>query len=160
MEKKRKRENLEYHQKYNLDKIRHIQIKYRAWKACPPKLDVKNFKQKFHAALLGWKIRRIMAYLKTIPSVKESIDYVALRNDIKEEAPTDMFSKQIIEKYPEMLKNFQVKFEDLLENAVWIKKPNVPTPTKSKAKANIKKERSKPNIIPVKHKINKEEVTK
>lgn len=33
VEKRRKREVLEFHQKYNLDKIVHIQVKYRAIKS-------------------------------------------------------------------------------------------------------------------------------
>jgi hypothetical protein len=56
---RKKRENLDFHKKYHLDKIKHIQVKYRAMKSRPKKLNVPRFKQIFHGALLGWKIRRI-----------------------------------------------------------------------------------------------------
>lgn len=121
IKKREQRENLEFHEKYHLDKIKYIQIKYRALKARPKKLNVPRFKQIFHAALLGWKIRRIMSYLQTLPQVREAMDYVKLRNDIDSNRPNDAFSKQIIEKYPEMIVIFQNNFNDLIENAVWIK---------------------------------------
>jgi len=92
--------------------------------------------------------------------MKECMDYVMLRHDIKEDTPTDLFSKQIIEKYPEMVKQFLEKFYDLNENAVWIKKPTSITPTKLKNKASIKKERSKPNKIPAKPLKKPNELTK
>jgi hypothetical protein len=150
VEQRTKRENLEYHNTYHLDKVKHIQIKYRAIKACPKKLDVRRFKALLYGSLLGWKIRRIIAYMKTIPVIKESIDYVSLRNDITDSNPTDLFSIQIIERYPEMIRTFQTKFFDLNENAVWIKKPKTFTPTKARNRPSFKKERSKPSKIPPK----------
>jgi hypothetical protein len=33
----------------------------------------------------------------------------------------DMFSRQIIAQFPEKLQIFQEKFDDLIENAIWIK---------------------------------------
>lgn len=89
VEKRRKRETLEYHQKYNLDKIKHIQIKWRAIKSCPEKLDVRRFKDVFYASILGWKTRRILQYMRTIPSIREAMDYIILRSDIKTKNPSD-----------------------------------------------------------------------
>lgn len=151
LKKKEQRENLEFHEKYHLDKIIHLQIKYRAWKARPNKLNVSKFKQTFHGALLGWKIRRIINYLNSVPTVREAIDYIKLRNDIEDPSPTDAFSKQIIEKYPDMVNIFQTNFNDLIENAVWIKKPVSKSPTFSKTGTKKTfKERSKPSKIPAK----------
>jgi hypothetical protein len=65
--------------------------------------------------------KNIISYLQTLPHVREAIDYVKLRNDITSDQPNDPFSKQIIEKYPEMIVVFQNNFNDLIENAVWIK---------------------------------------
>lgn len=151
VKKREKRENLEFHEKYNLEYIKYLQIKYRAWKARPNKINVPRFKQVFHAFLIGWKTRRILSYLQTVPAIREAMDYIKLRNDIKGNDPNDLFSKQIIEKYPEMIKMFQDKFHDLVENAIWIKKPNAKTPTKPKESASKPmKERSKPTKIPAK----------
>lgn len=150
VEKRRKRETLEYHRVYNLDKIKHIQTKWRAIKACPDKLDVRRFKEVFYATLLGWKTRRILQYMRTIPSIKEAIDYISLRSDIKTSSPTDLFSIQIIERYPEMQNIFQTKLADLIENTVWIKKPKSITPTKTKLVPKPKKERSQASKIPPK----------
>lgn len=149
--KREKRENLEFHEKYNLEHIKYLQIKYRAWKARPNKINVPRFKQVFFAYLIGWKTRRILSYLQTVPAIREAMDYIKLRNDIKGNDPNDLFSKQIIEKYPEMTKIFHDKFHDLVENAIWIKKPNSKTPTKSKESVSKPvKERSKPTKIPAK----------
>ena len=150
VEKRRKRETLEYHQKYNLDKIKHIQIKWRAIKSCPEKLDVRRFKDVFYASILGWKTRRILQYMRTIPSIREAMDYIILRSDIKTKNPSDWFSLQIIERYPEMQKSFQNKLADLIENTVWIKKPKAITPTKAKFVPKPKKERSQISKIPPK----------
>lgn len=161
--RREKREMLEFHDKYNLEKIKHIQIKYRALKARPKKINVPRFKELFHAALLGWKIRRIISYLRTVPQVKEAIDYINLRNDIKDPEPSDLFSKQIIERYPDMIKIFMTAFEDLIDNAVWIKKPTIKTPIKQNRPSTTKKplkERSKPNKIPSKPSVKKVETTK
>lgn len=111
---------------------------------------MRRFKDVFYAVLLGWKTRRIMAYLNTLPSIRESLDYIKLRWDLKETQVNDPFSKQIILKYPEMIKIFQNKYYDLDENAVWIKKPKTATPTKSTNRQPIKKERSKMSKIPEK----------
>ena len=138
------RENLEFHEKYNLDKIKHIQIKYKALKSMPRKLNVPRFKEIFHAYLLGWKIRRIIGYLQTIPNVREAIDYIKLKNDIQDSNPDDLFSKQIIERYPEMMKTFSDSYNDLIENAVWIKRPNIPTPKVKKASTLNRTMRKKP----------------
>lgn len=79
LEKKTKREQLEYHRIYHLNEIVYLQTKWRAWKSRPKKLDVKRFKDKFYAVLLGWKVRRIMSYLRTLPNIKEAIDFVKLK---------------------------------------------------------------------------------
>lgn len=121
LKEKAKRENLEYHKTYNYKKIVLIQLKYKARFACPKKINVPRFKELFNAYLLGWKERRIMGYLYNLPKVREAIDYIKLRNDIKEDNPTDLFSLQILEKYPEMIKIFKDSFLDLNENTVWIK---------------------------------------
>lgn len=59
--------------------------------------------------------------MKTLPEIKEAIDFVKLRNDINDSDQNDMFSRQIIAQYPEKIQMFQDKFYDLLENAIWIK---------------------------------------
>lgn len=143
LEKKEKREQLEYHELYNLPEIIYLQTKWRAWKSKPPKLDIKRFKANFYACLLGWKVRRIMSYLRTLPEIKEAIDFVKLRNDLEEHNPHDMFSRQIIAQYPEKVAIFQYKYEDLMENAIWIKKPTIKAVTKQRkpfVKQNAKRE--------------------
>jgi hypothetical protein len=77
--KKAKREQLEYHRIYHLNEINYLQTKWRAWKARPKKLDVKRFKDLFYSVLIGWKVRRIMSYLRTLPNIKEAIDFVKLK---------------------------------------------------------------------------------
>jgi hypothetical protein len=121
MKRRAKKEMLEYHNKYHLDQIKHIQTKYRYRKAAPKKINVPRFKQIFHAFLLGWRVRRIIGYLHNVPQVREAIDYIKLKNDIKEGHENDPFSKQILEKYPGMVTIFTESFDDLIVNAVWIK---------------------------------------
>ena len=65
--------------------------------------------------------------MKTLPEIKEAIDFIKLKNDLEDPDPNDMFSRQIINQYPEKLAIFNTKFYDLLENAIWIKKPNLNT---------------------------------
>lgn len=96
---------------------------------------------------MGWRVRRVLDYLQAVPKVREAIDYIKLRNDIQDSNPTDLFSKQIIERHPQMLKIFRDSFFDLIENAVWIKKPNTHTPKRANNTNHIK-ERSKPSKIP------------
>lgn len=86
-------------------------------------MNVPRFKQLFSAYLLGWKQRRILKYLQDAPKVREAIDYIKLRNDINDKATTDLFAKQIVEKFPAMMKLFHDSYNDLVENTVWIKKP-------------------------------------
>jgi hypothetical protein len=148
MKRRAKKEMLEYHNKYHLDQIKHIQTKYRYWKASPKKINVPRFKQIFHAFLLGWRVRRIIGYLHNVPQVREAIDYIKLKNDIKEGHENDPFSRQILEKYPGMVTIFTGSFDDLIENAVWIKRPNIQSQKKKKSFTKANKERSKPNKIP------------
>jgi hypothetical protein len=89
-----------------------------------------------------------MDYLQSVPNVREAIDYIKLRNDIQDPNPSDLFSKQIIERHPQMLATFRESFTDLIENAVWIKKPNS-SPKKSRTPITKPiKERSRPSKIP------------
>lgn len=121
LDKKEKREWLEYHQIYHLPEITYLQTKWRAWKAKPKKLNILRFKDVFLAVLQGWKIRRILSYMRTLPEIKEAIDFIKLRCDLEELNSNDMFSQQIIAQYPEKLEIFQERFYDLYENAIWIK---------------------------------------
>ena len=114
----------------------YLQRKWRAMKERPKKLDVRRFKDLFYSTLIGWRIRRIISYMKTLPEIKEAIDYVKLKSDL-DNSPNDMFSRQIIAQFPEKIIIFHEKFEDLYENAIWIKKPNVKSPQRNK-KAFIK----------------------
>lgn len=149
IKRRAKKEMLEFHNNYHLDEIKHIQTKYRHWKATPKKINVPRFKQLFHATLLGWRVRRIIGYLHNVPQVREAIDYINLKNDIKEGHASDAFSKQIIEKYPGMVKIFTDSFNDLIENAVWIKKPTITSSKRDRTSFTKSiKERSKPNKIP------------
>lgn len=121
LKKKDLKERLEFHEIYHLEKIKLIQNKYKALKSRPKKLNVGLFKQRFYALLQGWRVRRIISYLKSLPEMKEAIDFIRLRFDIVEEDPSDLFQKQIISQFPKHIKIFTEKFYDLNENAVWIK---------------------------------------
>ena len=123
LRKRRLRAMLEYHKKYNLSKILLIQRKFRAPKVVTHKINFRKFKQRLYALIQGWKVRRIMSYIKSIPEMKEAIDFIRLRNDILNEDTEDLFSKKIIQQFPEKVDFFNRKFNDLYENTVWIKKP-------------------------------------
>jgi hypothetical protein len=143
LEKKEKKEQIEYHSIYHLPEIVYMQTKWRAWKTKPKKINVRRFREVFLAVLQGWRIRRILSYLKTLPDVKEAIDFIKLKFDLEDHNPNDAFSKQIISQYPEKLEMFQFRFNDLYENVVWIKKPTS-KPTERQRKpfitANTKKD--------------------
>ena len=81
LDRKKKREWIEYHKIYHLNEVVYIQEKWKALKARPPKLNVKRFKEVFYGALIGWRIRRILSYLKSLPEIKEAIDFVKLKGD-------------------------------------------------------------------------------
>lgn len=115
-----KKQWLEFHRIYHSSAILLIQTKWRALKARPKKINVKRFKDLFYSTLIGWRIRRILSYMKSLPNIKEAIDFAKLRSDLDDD-PTDMFSLQIIAQFPEKIAVFHEKFEDLYENAVWIK---------------------------------------
>lgn len=143
LRRRKNREQLEYHRIYHLPEIVYLQTKWRAWKSKPKKINVRRFKDVFYSVLQGWRIRRILSYLKTLPEVKEAIDFVKLKFDLEEHNPNDAFSKQIISQYPEKLEMFQLRFQDLYENAVWIKKPSSKPATRQRKpfmKANAKNE--------------------
>ena len=163
LEKKAKREQLEFHRIYHLPEITFIQEQWRKQKTRLPKLDVPRFKQLFYAYLQGWKIRRIMSYLKSLPEVKEAIDFVKLKADVEQHDNNDAFSRQIMMQYPEKLEMFQDRFQDLLENAIWIKKPvpklvnkakkpyiksNSKNETVSKKKTQHKEPQKQPKVPP------------
>jgi len=86
-------------------------------------MNVKKFKEIFSAFIEGWKVRRIIRFLKTLPEIREAIDFIHLRMDIRNYDSSDLFSQKIIQQYPEKVKLFTSKFYDLYNNSVWIKKP-------------------------------------
>ena len=61
-----------------------------------PKVDVPKFKARFEAALLGWRTRRTMRFVKTLPSVREVNDLVKLAGDLQKDQKVDNFSMQIM----------------------------------------------------------------
>lgn len=142
LDRKEKREWLDFHGIYHLNEIIYLQTKWRAFKQRPKKLDVKRFKEVFYGVLIGWRIRRILSYMKSLPDIKEAVDFVKLRTDLDSNS-SDMFSLQIISQFPQKIAVFQNKFYDLYENAVWIKKPNLKQSNNKRKpfiKANSKKQ--------------------
>lgn len=138
-----KRERFEYFKVFHIDEVLLIQAKYRAYKTRPMKLNVRKFKDTFYAVLQGWRVRRIISYIKTLPEIREAIDYIHLRLDIKEVNLNDPFQKQIITQFPMKIKIVIDKYHDLNENAVWIKKPvttqSKPKKVQPKSQKNVKK---------------------
>ena len=138
---KRKEENfLNTINKFNIKKILFIQRRYRSIKIKPKKLNIKRFKEKFYFTLVGWRTRRIISYLKSLPEMRETIDFAKLRNDILDNDHNDLFSKQILSQFTSKIKIFIEKYEDLSENAVWVKKPKIEVKqsNKPKCKGNTK----------------------
>ena len=55
--------------------------------------------------------------------MRETFDFVKLRTDIIDNDHNDLFSKQILNQFSGKVKIFIDRYEDLSENAVWVKKP-------------------------------------
>lgn len=131
-----KKKMVKYYKK-NLRKIIFIQQRFRLKKEKPrSKMNIRRFKQLFYAYLIGWRVRRIVSYIKTLPEIREAIDFIRLKIDLADEDPNVLFYKKILEQYPSKVKLFNNKYTDLFDNAVWIKKPKVDE--------EIKKEKVKP----------------
>lgn len=85
-----------------------------------------------------------MTYLKTLPEIKEAVDFIKLRNDIKDEETADLFSQRIIQQYPEKAKFFHTNFTSQYSSGKWFnaecKEPQAPKAKawKPKAKATSK----------------------
>ena len=78
------------------------------------KLNISKFKDQLLAAIKGWKIRRIFAILRNEEKYREAIDIIILNEETKKKG-NNLFFKQVIEKYPEMMKLFHSKFTELLD---------------------------------------------
>mmetsp|Transcript_31115 Transcript_31115/g.27519 ORF Transcript_31115/g.27519 Transcript_31115/m.27519 type:complete len:90 (+) Transcript_31115:459-728(+) len=78
--------------KENLDKILIIQRSLR-WKKKDQRLNVKRFKELLLAFITGWKVRRVMAYLKTLPEFMEAMDFVHLKMYITNENSDGLLTK-------------------------------------------------------------------
>lgn len=70
------RQAIAFHSKYNTKSILLIQRKFRQMRSCSKPINVKRFKQVFSAVLLGWKVRRILGYIKSLPEMREAIDFI------------------------------------------------------------------------------------
>lgn len=101
-------------QRYHLDKIIKIQQFVRKRKTQSKKLNFRKFKDQLLAALKGWKIRRIFAILRNDEKYREAIEIIKMNEEIKKKA-NNLFFKQFIEKFPEMMKLFHSKFEELMK---------------------------------------------
>lgn len=152
IKKRQLKELLDFHRTRNLAKIKLIQRKYKASKSKPKKLNIRRFKEVFYFTLIGWRVRRILSYIKSLPEMREAMDFIKLRNDILQEDQNDLFSQRIVHQFPEKIKVFRNKFDDLSENAVWIKKPKEVQPV---AKKHVTKglDRSKSNNHLLKKKL-------
>ncbi|CAI2386858.1 unnamed protein product [Moneuplotes crassus] len=119
LKKKHFREILIQHQSENLNGILLIQRRFRHNHTKLKKMNIPRFKQLFAAFLIGWKVRRVMTYLKTLPEIKEAVDFIKLRNDIKDEETVDLFSQRIIQQYPEKAKFFHTNFTSIYSSGKW-----------------------------------------
>ena len=121
LKKKFMKDLLIRHKTNNLKNILLIQRKFRAKKNKLKKLNISKFKENLYAFILGWKVRRIIAYLKSLPECREAIDYIRLMNDLNNKDQTDLFSQKIIEQFPNKVKFFNVEFTKLYEDKIWVK---------------------------------------
>jgi hypothetical protein len=135
---------LNMHRQLNLEKISFIQRKIRSLKSPSPKFSIKRFKELLFAFVMGWKERRILAHLKSLPGIKETVDFVRLRNDFKLEQEEDLFLQKIKEKCPEFIESFKQKYFELIEAHVWIHKP---AKEKYLEKMSKYKTKSRKNVI-------------
>ena len=121
LKKKSMKDLLIHHKTNNLRNILLIQRKFRTKKNKLKKLNIPKFKENLYAFILGWKVRRIIAYLKSLPECREAIDYIRLMNDLNNKDQTDLFSQKIVEQFPNKVKFFNVKFTKLYEDKIWVK---------------------------------------
>lgn len=120
--KKAKQEILKEWKTFHLDKIVKIQQFVRKRKTQTKRLNIRRFKDQLLAALKGWKIRRIFAILRNDEKYREAIDIIKLNEETKKKG-NNLFFKQFIEKFPEMMKLFHSKFNELFEWKTWFEKP-------------------------------------
>lgn len=139
-QKKHLKDLLAHHQAYNLQGILKIQRKFRSLKSQPKKLNVGRFKTLFSAFLVGWKTRRVLTHLKSLPEVQEAMDFIKLKSDITTTKTADLFSQKIIQQFPEKAQLFHSAFENKISSGIWFRKPQSKE-GKSKVKS-VKKEKS------------------
>jgi len=131
-----------FHKRYNLKGINLIQTKFRERKSSSKRFKIRRFKQLFSAYLTGWKVRRILAFVKAMPEMLEAIDIIRLRNGISE-TEEDLFTQKILEKYQDMVTKVYSKFTELYNEGTWLQIPIIEeTPIKKKLKANKATKRS------------------
>lgn len=70
------KQTIAYHAKYNTNSILLIQRRFRQKRLSSKPINVKRFKQVFSAVLQGWKVRRIIGYIKSLPEMREAIDFI------------------------------------------------------------------------------------
>ena len=121
--KKRNEEILNIWKSKHINKVLKIQRNFRKHKSMIKKINMKRFKANFLAAIKGWRIRRILAILKNDEKVREAIDIIKLNLDTKIKKGNNLFFKQFIDKYPEMMQLFHSKFEELYQKQGWFEKP-------------------------------------
>jgi hypothetical protein len=70
------KQTIAYHAKYNVKSILFIQRNFRKMRSNLKPIDTLRFKQVLYAVLLGWKVRRIIDYLKSLPEMREAVDFI------------------------------------------------------------------------------------
>lgn len=121
---KAKKQVLEECKKNHMSKILRIQRNYRNFKTCPKKINVPKFKAKLLATIIGWKVRRALAILKSNQQIMEAMDVIKMHEDTKKQE-NNLFFKQLLEKFPEMVELFHSKLNEILESKTWPEKPVV-----------------------------------
>lgn len=73
---------------------------------------------------MGWKVRRAFAILTNEEKTHEAIDVIKMHGDAKNQEE-NLFFKQIIEKFPEMMILFHEKMNEILNSSKWPERPVV-----------------------------------
>lgn len=73
---------------------------------------------------MGWKVRRTFAILTNEEKTHEAMDVIKMHEDAKTQEE-NLFFKQIIEKFPEMMVLFHDKLNEILNSSKWPERPVV-----------------------------------
>ena len=105
-----------------MNEVIFIQKQWRHFMNWPWKLNIPRFKDLLEACLIGWKTRRVLAYMETMKETKEATEILKTFLELKSKGDWGMLYKQLKRQVPLKKKTFVGRFTKMMKRAAWIRK--------------------------------------